>query len=187
MKKYAMIAIAALTMTFAACGNQGDNKTEGNAETTAEVDKAEAKAETTYITYTNDKYGFSVDIPDWMEQKGEAIGDEGTVFSGETKDAKIILNRIDISCGKQFFDEEYTPEKVKEEFEFWSKGKEITDSVCGDDYYSFTVKGEMLTEMYCHLYKGSTYALLSISFDAAHEKQLGGEVAEHVFKSAKFN
>lgn len=195
MKKYGMIAIAALTMAFAACGNQGDNNAEANTEAKAEGDKADAnieaktevKTETAYITYTNEKYGFSIEVPSGMEQKGESMSEEGTVFSAEENGSGIVFNRIDISCGKQFFDEEYTPEKVKEEFAFWSKGKEITDSVCGDDYYSFTIKGEMLTEMYYHLYKGSTYALVSICFDADHEKQLGGEVAEHVFKSAKFN
>ena len=205
MKKYVLIAIAALAMTFAACDNKGDktsDKTTSEAarETTkqsvdedvkpdvVEVKDIETKQiESSYITYINEKYGFSVEVPSGMEQKGESMGEDGTVFSAEENGSDFVLNRIDISCGKQFFDEEYTPEKVKEEFAFWSKGKEITDTVCGDDYYSFIIRGEMLTEMYYHLYKGSTYALVSICFDADHEKQLGGEVAEHVFKSAKFN
>ena len=71
MKKITLIMFAALAMTFVACGNKGGDGAEG---------KNGKNAETKYQTYTNDKYGFTVEVPSTMVQRGEAMGDEGTVF-----------------------------------------------------------------------------------------------------------
>ena len=70
----------ALAMTFVACGNQGGNGAES---------KNDKKAETKYQIYTNDKYGFTVEVPSNMTQRGEAMGEEGTVFSLESKKDEI--------------------------------------------------------------------------------------------------
>ena len=72
LKKFTLIMLAALTMVFVACGNQGGNGAES---------KNDKKAETKYQIYTNDKYGFTVEVPSNMTARGEAMGEEGTVFS----------------------------------------------------------------------------------------------------------
>ena len=177
--------LAALTITFAACGNKsgnaaGENKDEKKIENTSEE-----KATPTYITYTNEKYGFSVEVPDGMTRNGELMGEEGTVYSIEDGSG-ISLNRIDISGGKQIFDEEYTPEKVKKDFEYWTENKDVFSKECGDDYFEYIMKGELLTELYHFVYKGNKVAMISVCYDADHEKQLGGEVAKHVFNSVTF-
>jgi len=199
MKKLAFITIAALTMILAACGNQDDTKKDGKSEneTSSQASnqdetngenksKGTTTGEVSYITYTNEKYGFSVDVPKGMIQKGELMGDEGTVFSADSDDSGITFNRIDISGGKQYFDEEYTPEKVKEEFEDWLDGKDVTTKECGDNYFSYTIKGQYVNELHRFVYNGTKKAMISICYEDDHEKQLGGEVAEHVFNSVKF-
>ena len=182
MKKIRLIIVAALAMTLAACGNKSTAPTE-NATAKESVGENSSK-EVTYITYTNEKYGFSVEVPAGMVQKGEAMGDEGTVFSADMDG--FALNRIDISGTRQFVDMDYTPAMVKEEFKYWTANKDIASEECGDDYFTYTTKGEMLTEMTYNVYKGNSAALITIYYDAEHEKQLGGEVARHVFSSVKF-
>ena len=96
MKKITLILLAAVAMTFVACGNRGGKN-----------------AETTYQTYTNEKYGFTVEVPSTMTQRGESMGDEGTVFSLESKKDEITFNRIDIS-GDNNWEGDYKIEDVIE-------------------------------------------------------------------------
>lgn len=194
MKKYALIVIAALAMSFAACGaKEGEKANNGSkAETeTKAVGQDEAKSETkamdatkaepSYITYTNDKYGFTVEVPSGMKKKGELMGDEGTVYVLEDN----ALNSIGISGSKDLFDEEYTPEKVKKDFEYYTENKEVTSEECGDNYFKYTLPGE-INEITYHLYKGSRKAMITVYYEAEHEQQLAGDVAKHVFESVKF-
>lgn len=166
-----MMAIAALALTFAACGEKNAN--------------GESAGEEGYTIYTNDKYGFTVDVPEGLEQIKGLMPEEGTVYSAD-KGQTAKLNRIDIAGGKQIFDEEYTPEKVKAEFKSWTENIEADTTECGDSYFAYTIKSEQFTEMHRHVFKGSKKAMLSVCFDDAHEKQLGGDVAKHVLESVKF-
>ena len=109
MKKYALIVLAALAMTFAACGNKNDSA----GSNAGSENKDGKKAETTYKTYTNEKYGFTVEVPSGMTQRGESMGEEGTVFSLENENEALTFNRIDIS-GNENWDGDYTIEGVIE-------------------------------------------------------------------------
>ena len=186
MKKLTLFAIAALAMAFVSCGNQNGNKTEKEPEQNTKDETVNPSTDqVTYITYTNDKYGFSVEVPQGMIKKGELMGDEGTVYVVDEESG--AFNSIGISGSKQIFDEEYTPEKVRKDFEYWIEGKDVASMDCGDDYFTYTLKGEMLTEIYRHVYQGTKVAMVSIYYDEDHEEQLGGEVAEHVLNSIQFN
>jgi len=181
MKKLTLIAIAALAMTFAACGNQDGAKSDAKSD-----DKTENKteAQVSYKTYTNEKYGFSVEVPSGMFQKGEMMGEEGTVFSDI--DEGVSFNRIDISGSKNYNDEAYTPEKVKQEFEEWIEGKDVVYQECGDNYFTFSLEGQYVNEIYRNVYNGTKVAMVSVCYEPDYEKQLGGEVAKHVLNSIQF-
>ena len=188
MKKYALIAIAALAMSFAECGEkEGEKANNGNkaeTETKAvgqDVAKSETKAEPSYITYTNDKYGFTVEIPGGMKKKGELMGDEGTVYVLEDN----AFNCIGVSGSKDLFDDEYTPEKVKKDFEYYTENRDVSAKECGDNYFKYTILGE-INEITYHLYKGSRVVMITVYYEAEHEQQLAGDVAKHVFESVKF-
>ena len=148
--------MAALVMMTVACNNksQKENTAEGE-ETT------EQKA--TWQTYTNDNYGYSIEVPGEMEKRETLTEDTGTIFSFDG-DADFTFNRIDITGGKQIFDEEYTPEKVKEEFDYWTENKEIINEEVGDNYFTYTIPGDDLTQIDYYCFKGSTYVIVTIIF-----------------------
>jgi hypothetical protein len=169
MKKITLILLAAVAMTFVACGNRGGKN-----------------AETTYQTYTNEKYGFTVEVPSTMTQRGESMGDEGTVFSLESKKDEITFNRIDIS-GDNNWEGDYKIEDVIEKLKDWHDFSEFTNMKQGDNYFTYTIPGEYVTQIDYYVINGPTKVSMSVCYEPGFEKQLGGEVAEHVFKSVKFN
>lgn len=179
MKKFAFIAMAALAMTFVACGNQN------GANNSAEK-KEKATKEVTYKIYTNEKYGFTVEIPETMTQRGEAMGEEGTVFSWEDESSAVTFNRIDISGSEQIFGEDYTIEGVKESLAEWRDFSEFSSQETGDNYFTSTTLGQYVNEIDHIVVNGPIMVSIAVCYDPEHEKELGGEVAEHVFKSVKF-
>ncbi len=181
MKKLVFIAMTALVMMAVACNSksQKENAAEGEQQTEQQTEQKAA-----WQTYTNDNYGYSIEVPGEMEKRETLTEDTGTIFSFDG-DADFTFNRIDITGGKQIFDEEYTPEKVKEEFAYWTENKEIINEEVGDNYFTYTIPGDDLTQIDYYCFKGSTYVIVTICFDNEHAEALGGEVADHVFKSVK--
>lgn len=165
MKKIVMsflgLAMAAL-MTVSCGGNAG------------------AGAGTT--TYTNEKYGFSVEVPGNLRQIVGLLPEEGTVFSADP-DGGMQLNRIDITGSEELFGEEYSQEKIKSDLEFW--GENASETELFADGFTFTRPGE-ITEITKHVYKGTKKVMVTIYYDADHADQLGGDVAQKVFDSIKF-
>lgn len=169
--------LAALTMVFVACGNQGGNGAES---------KNGKNAETKYQIYTNDKYGFTVEVPSNMTQRGEAMGDEGTVFSLESKKDEITFNRIDISGDENNYGEDYDIKKVAEGIMDFYDFSDRTNVEIGDNYFTYTAPGETITQIDYIVVNGPKMVSMAICYESGFEKQLGGEVAQHVFKSVKF-
>ena len=174
------LAIAALTLVLAACGgNKGvahstDNESEGNVS---------------YITYTNEKFGYSVEVPDYLSKRETMLEENGTIFSDDGPEG-ATLNRIDIGAYESMFVEEYTPEKVKEEYEeeiAKHTDDGLTSSECGDNYYTYALKGDYVNEIYYVTFKGNKSLNVTICYEPDHASRFTGEVADHVFKSAKFN
>ena len=177
------MAIAALTLLLAACGgNKGGAQSTDN-QSTETTDK-----KVSYITYTNEKYGYSVEVPDFLSKRETLIEENGTIFSDDGPDGGT-LNRIDIGAYESMFIEEYTPEKIKENFEeeVAKRGDDITSKECGDNYYTFSSEGEYVNEIIYVTFKGNVSLIVSIYYDSDHASKFTGEVADHVFKSAKFN
>ena len=177
MKKITLIMLAALAMTFVACGNKG-----GNGAGSQNGGNAEMK----YQTYTNDKYGFTVEVPSVMTQRGEAMGDEGTVFSLEDESNSFTFNRIDISGEENNDGEDYNikeyAESYMEIFDFSDK----TNVEIGDNYFTFTDASDLVTQISYIVVNGPKMVSIAVCYEPDFEKQLGGEVAQHVFKSVTF-
>ncbi len=173
--------MAALALMTTACGGNKSQK-EGAAEG-EQTEQTEQKA--TWQTYTNDNYGYSIEVPGDMSKRETLTEENGTIYSYDG-DEGVTFNRIDISGGKQIFDEEYTPEKVKSEYEYWTENKEITNEELGDNYFTYTIPGDELTEIDYYIYKGSNYVIVNICYEPGFEDKLGGDVAKHVFQSIKF-
>ena len=179
MKKFAFFAVAALAMTFAACGNQ-------NGSDTKKENKEEAPKAVTYMTYTNDKYGFTVEVPEGMTRRGEAMGDEGTVFSLEDDSHSVTFNRIDISGNENSYGEDYDIKKEAEGIMEFYDFSDRTNVEIGDNYFTYTSPSESINQIDYIVVNGTKMVSIAICYEPDFEKQLGGEVAQHVFKSVKF-
>ena len=140
--------------------------------------------------YTNDKYGFSVSLPAELKRSESLItGDDDSAiyYTPDTEEGGICLNRVDIGGSKQIFDEVYTPEKVKEEFENDTSGKEgLLKKECKDMEFSYYITGEYVTEIHRCVYSGTKKAEVIVCFEKDHESQLGGDIAEKILASLKF-
>ena len=134
------------------------------------------------ITYTNEKYGFTVEVPGDLRQIVGLMPDDGTVYSADPEGG-FTFNRIDITGSSEFSGEEYTAEKIQEDFEFWTE--EATEKQLGDHEFTYTKPGE-ITEMCKQVFSGSKKVIVTIYFDADHADQLGGDAAKKVFDSIKF-
>ena len=177
MKKITLIILAALAMAFVGCGNKGGNGAEG---------KNGKNAETKYQVYTNDKYGFTVEVPSEMTQRGESMGDEGTVFSLESKKDEFTFNRIDISGEDNNSGEDYNIKEYAESYMEFFDTTGYTNVEIGDNYFTFTSASELVTQISYMVVNGPKMVSIAVCYEPGFEKQLGGEVAKHVFKSVKF-
>ena len=177
MKKITLIMLAALAMAFVACGNQGGNSAES---------KNDKKTETKYQTYTNDKYGFTVEVPSVMTQRGESMGDEGTVFSLESKEDEFTFNRIDISGEDNNSGEDYNVQEYVDSYMEFFDTSDYTNVEVGDNYFTFTSASDLVTQISYMVFNGPKMVSIAVCYEPGFEKQLGGEVAQHVFKSVTF-
>ncbi|MFZ6765456.1 hypothetical protein ACO0LM_00120 [Undibacterium sp. Di26W] len=48
-----------------------------------------ASADTVYKTYVNQRYGFAIDYPDYLQPQGEAANGDGQVFLSAKQDAEL--------------------------------------------------------------------------------------------------
>ncbi|MCR4958240.1 MAG: hypothetical protein K6B13_06505 [Prevotella sp.] len=179
MKKLLFVAMATLALMTTACGGNKSQK-EGDAE------GEQAKKEMAWQTYTNDNYGYSIEVPGDMTKRETMIEENGTIFSLDG-DEGVTLNRIDITGGKDMFDEEYTPERIKAYYEDDIANKDVTSSECGDNYYTFSILGgEYCDQINYNIYNGSRYVTVVVCYEPGFEDKLGGDVAKRVFESIKF-
>jgi hypothetical protein len=56
----------------------------------------------------------------------------------------------------------------------------------GDNYITYTAPGQYVTQIDYIVVNGPKMVSMSVCYEPGFEKQLGGEVAEHVFKSVTF-
>ena len=179
MKKIVFMAMAALALMTTACDNK-KSKTEA-----AEGEQTEQQ-EQTWQTYTNDNYGYSVEVPGDMSKRETLIEDDGTIFSYDGEEG-FTFNRIDIAGFKDIMDEEYTPERIKARYEDDIANKEVTSSECGDNYYTYSILGgEYCDQINYYLFNGSRYVTVVVCYEPDFKDKLGSDVAKHVFQSIKF-
>ena len=180
MKRNLLIIAAALALF--SCGKKAATAENATADNPAGTEQ-DAQV------YTNDKYGFTVSLPaDLKLNENSLMGDDGAIYcTPDTKEGGMVLNRVDITGSRHIFDEPYTQEKIKEEFEEYTSGKDgLVKKECKDFEYSYTITGDYVTEMHRCVFSGANKADVVVCFEPDHEAQLGGEVAEKILASLKF-
>lgn len=180
MKKVLFAALAVMAMMTTACSG---NKSQKDAAEGEQTEQAQGEA---WQTYTNDNYGYSIEVPGDMTKRETMTEDNGTIFSYDGKEG-ATLNRIDISGGKDMFDEEYTPERIKARYDEDVANRELTSSECGDNYYTYSILGgEYCDQIDYYFFSGSRYVTVTVCYEPGFKDKLGGDVAKHVFESIKF-
>lgn len=181
MKKVLFVVVAMLALMTTACSGNKSQK-----EGAAEAGQTEAEQKSAWQTYTNDKYGYSIEVPGDMTKRETMTEENGTIFSYDGEEG-VTLNRIDITGSEDMFGDEYTPERIKAYYEDDIANKDVTSSECGDNYYTYSILGgEYCDQINYYVYNGSRCVSVVVCYEKDHADKLGGEVAEHVFKSVKF-
>ncbi len=142
-----------------------------------------------YKLYTNEKYGFSVEIPSFMKQHNAADKDpaEGADFWRNPDDIWDI-NRIAILANDNgYLGDPYTPEKVKMSYELNIEDyKHLGDKGCEDNRYFFIIPSDGHATIECRVFSGMRMVYVTIDFDDDMAEKLGGDVARHIMKSISF-
>lgn len=180
MKKYAMIAIVAMALTFAACGNQGSN-TNGD-------DKGKSKAgdKVVYETFTVEKYGASFDLPKGMRRTDNPQMDNGGAWTFVPETEIIAIDAaVDFSVYESAFGD-YTDERIQREFDEDIPEEAVKNLDLEKKEYRYSV-GEEYKEFHRVLFKGNQSIHVIVVYTDEYASKLGGEVCDHILNSAKFN
>lgn len=181
MRKYLMsfAALAAMVL-LAGCGNKAANTSEGGADEPAATDVA-------YETFTVEKYGVSFEIPQGMHRTDNPVMDNGACFSmvPEGSGDMAIDAAVDIGVYESMFVDNYTQEKVEEDFNE-SVPEDATAKQLGDMEYTYAVEGEYINEYHRVVFNGNRSINITVSYDDKYVDKLGGDVREHIFQSLKY-
>lgn len=177
MKKLFLMAIAALAMTFTACGNKSANNAEAGAEGEGEQEG--------YIVYTNDTYGFTVEVPAWMKRVDPKVDPESGPTFMSNPDDMFDLNRVTIYGDNDgYVYDPWTPENVKKRFDSTIEDmSDVTEQECKDMEFCYTRKGDGHTTIEYNKFKDMKQVTITIDFDDDKADRLGGDVAKHIFES----
>ena len=175
-------AIAAMLFVAGCAGKSASTTTE-----TTNDEEAAAPVEVTYETYTVEKYGVSVDVPQGMHRTDNPVMDNGGCWSMVPEDAGDlpIDAAVQFSVNETYFGD-YTKEKVEQYFNE-DIPEDATEKQLGDMEYSYSVEGEYINEYHRVMYKGNLCADVMVSYTDKYADKLGGDVREHIFQSLKWN
>ena len=192
MKKIVMsIAAVAAMLLVASCGNKtanADSETkEASDGTTEATTSAKAQEKTTYEQFTVEKYGVTVDVPTGMRRTDDPVMDNGACWTlvPEDDDDFPIYAAMAIGVYESFYGE-YTDERIKEEFENDIPEEAEKQLDLEKKEYTYSV-GDNIKEFHRVVFKGNRQLNVTISYTDRWEKQLGGDVRDHIMHSAKFN
>lgn len=177
MKKFFLMAMAALAMTFTACGNKNGAKAEAEGEAEGEKEG--------YVVYSNDKFGYSVEVPAWMQRVDPQVGDDNGTTYMSNKDDMFDLNRVSLySSDNGYLYDPWTPENVKKRFDSTIEDmSNITDQELKDMEFTITRKSDGHTTIEYNVFKDMKTVVVTIDFDDDKADKLGGDVAKHIIES----
>ena len=186
MKK-SLITIAAIAAMLLVAGCAGKSASTTTETTTDE--EAAAPVEVTYETYTVEKYGVSVDVPQGMHRTDDPVMDNGAIWSYVAEGSGDFPIDASMSVGvyETYFGD-YTQEKVAQYFNE-DIPEDATTKELGDMEYTYSVEGEgdFINEFHRVVYFGNKSIDVTVSYTAKYADKLGGDVREHIFQSLKWN
>lgn len=184
MRKLNMVAVAALAMTFAACGNQGSN-TPATPTPAAKSEKAPAKV--AYEQITVEKYGFTFDILKGMRRTDDPSNDNGGVWTlvPENSDDFAIDATVQAGVYESIFGP-YDDERIQREFDEEIPAEAEKKLDLEKKEYTYSVAGE-ISEFHRVIFKDNQQINIMVAYTEKWAPKLGSEVRDHILNSAKFN
>ena len=182
-KLLSIAALATMMLITSGCGNKSANAT---SETTTDEETAQATTEVAYETYTVEKYGVSVDVPEGMHRTDDPVMDNGAIWSFVTEDSGDLPIDASMSIGvyeTNFGD--YTQEKVEQRFNE-DIPSDATQKELGDMEYTYSVEGEYINEYHRIVYFGNKSIDVNVAYTDQYADKMGGDVRDHIFASLKF-
>lgn len=181
MKNLTMIAIVAVAMAFAACGNQGSNTDGGKGK-----NETKADGKVAYETFTVEKYGASFDLPKGMRRTDNPQMGDGGVWTFVPEDYFFAVDAaVEFGVHESMWGE-YDDEKIQREFDEDIPAEAVKKLDLAKKEYTYSV-GEDIKEVHRVVFKGDKYIHVMVSYTDEYASKLGGEVCDHILNSAKFN
>ena len=177
MKKLFLMAIAALAMTFTACGNKNGAKADAEGEAEGEKEG--------FVVYTNDTYAFTVEVPAWMKRVDPQYNPESGTTYMSNPDDMFDINRVSIYGDNDgYVYDPWTPENVKKRFDSTIEDmNNVTDQELKDMEFTITRKSDGHTTIEYNKFKDMKQVTITIDFDDDKADKLGGDVAKHIMES----
>ena len=185
MKKSTMIAVAALALAFASCGNEGSNN---NTTTPIPAAKSEeAPAKVAYEQITVEKYGVTFDILKGMRRTDNPASDDGGVWTLVPEDDNDFPIYATVQAGVyESMLGPYDDERIQREFDEDIPAEAEKKLDLEKKEYTYSVAGE-ISEFHRVIFKDNKQINIMVAYTERWAPQLGGEVRDHILNSAKFN
>ena len=178
-----MIAIVAMSMTIAACGNSGSI---GNSGSNADDSKKGKEAPVAYEQIKIEKYGASFDLPKGMRRTDNPQMDNGGAWTFVPEDYFFAIDAaVDFSVYESIFGD-YTDERIQREFDEDLPEEAVKTLDLAKKEYRYSVDGEN-KEFHRVIFKDNKSINVMVVYTDEWASKLGGEVCEHVLNSAKFD
>ena len=187
MKKFVMsFAAVAAMLLLASCGNKSTNNAaegEGEAEATP--------AEVAYETFTVEKYNASFELPQGMRRTVDPVMDNGGCWTLVPEDDNDwpIYAAVDFGVYESSWGD-YDDERIQREFDedIPEEAEKTLDLEKKEYTYSvLSTEEDGINEFHRVLFKGNQSINVTISYTKRWEDKLGGDIRDHILKSAKFN
>ncbi|MBQ6305826.1 MAG: hypothetical protein IJK78_04610 [Bacteroidales bacterium] len=177
MRKLTMIAIAALALVFAACGNKGSNTNSGS----------KGNDTPAYEQITVEKYGVTFDILKGMRRTDDPAGDNGGVWTLVPKNDSDfpIYATVQVGVYESWFGP-YDDERIQREFNEDIPAEAEKKLDLEKKEYTYSVAGE-ISEFHRVIFRDNQSINVMVAYTDRWEPKLGGEVRDHILNSAKFN
>lgn len=171
-------AIAAMLLVAGCAGKSASTTTE-----TTTDEEAATPVEVTYETYTVEKYGVSVDVPQGMHRTDDPVMDNGAIWSYVAEGSGDFPIDASMSVGVyETYYGDFTQEKVAQYFNE-DIPEDATTKELGDMEYTYSVEGEYINEYHRVMYKGNLCADVTVAYTEKYADKLGGDIRDHILQS----
>lgn len=179
-------------MLLAGCGKKSDGSNgSSSGDSTQTVPPpldGEGYDKSPFAHYDNQKFGFSVDVPQQMVCTDEPQMAEGANFALSADD---VMNLLSLFASDNYGGKPFTADDIRGELDeraasLGSEAGATIDKKEEADGWTLTVTGgEMYHQVYRARYKDGKRYELSYIYSKEQEATLGGDVERHVMESWK--